>query len=59
MPLRELGAFLLLLVVVFIIGNLWFHMVESVLGRIKGLFMHRREPPAWHLLPPEEENQDH
>ena len=58
MPLRELGALLLLLVVVFVLGNLWFHMVEGALGRIKGLFLRRKEPPAWHPLPSEEENQD-
>lgn len=29
MPLKELGALLLLLVVVFALGNLWFHMVEG------------------------------
>ena len=59
MPLKELGALLLLLVVVFALGNLWFHMVEGVLSRIKGLFLRRKEPPAWHPLPTEEENQDH
>ena len=50
---------MLLLVVVFALGNLWFHMVEGVLSRIKGLFLRRKEPPAWHPLPTEEENQDH
>ena len=59
MPLKELGALLLLLVVVFALGNLWFHMVEGVLGRIKGLFLGRKESPAWHPLPTEEKNQDH
>lgn len=59
MPLKELGALLLLLVVVFALGNLWFHMVEGGLGRIKGLFLRRKEPPAWHPLLQEEENQDH
>lgn len=27
-----IGAFLAFLVVVFIVGNLWFHLVESILG---------------------------
>lgn len=49
------GAFLLVLMVVFVIGNLWFHFVESLLERIKRLLTSRREPPAWHPLPPDEE----
>lgn len=49
------GAFLLVLIVVFLIGNLWFHFVESLLERIKRLLTSRREPPAWHPLPPDEE----
>ena len=31
MPIGEIGAFLLFLVIVFIIGNLWFHFVEAIL----------------------------
>lgn len=45
------GAFLLVLIVVFVIGNLWFHFVESLLERIKHLLTSRRDPPAWHPLP--------
>lgn len=58
MPLGAIGAFCLVLVVIFIVGNLWFHFVESILDRIRRLFTRRREPPAWHPLPPEEET-DH
>ena len=55
-----LGAFLLALVVIFIVGNLWFHFVEAILDRIRKLFRGRQEPPAWHLFPPvdEEENKE-
>lgn len=53
-----IGAFLAFLVVVFIVGNLWFHLVESILDRIKRLFTRRREPPAWHFLPSEQEEPD-
>lgn len=49
------GAFLLVLMVVFVIGNLWFHFVESLLERIKRLLTSRRDPPAWHPLPTDEE----
>ena len=53
-----IGAFLAFLVVVFIVGNLWFHLVESILDRIKRLFTRRREPPAWLPLPSEQEEPD-
>lgn len=53
--LGPLGAWLLVLVAVFVVGQLWFGLVESVLGRVKRLLAGRREPPAWHPLPPEEQ----
>ena len=56
MPLGEIGAVLLVLVVIFIVGNLWFHLVESLLGCIKRILMGHQEPPAWHTLPTEEKN---
>ena len=56
MPLEEIGAFLLVLVAVLIFGNLWFHLIEAILGQIKKLFTRRKEPPAWHTLPPDEED---
>lgn len=56
MSLGAIGAFLVVLLVVFVVGNLWFHFVEGVLKGIKGLFWSRREPPAWHPLPPEQED---
>ena len=57
MPFGEMGALLLLLVAVFVFGNLWFHFVEAILNRIKRLFPRRKEPPAWHTLPPDEEDR--
>ena len=56
MALGEMGAFLLLLVVMLIFGNLWFHMVEAILGQIKKRFTRRKQPPAWHTLPPDAED---
>lgn len=58
MSLGQMGAFFLVLVVVFIAGNIWFHLVEALLSRIKSLFTRHREPPAWHPLPPEQEEHD-
>ena len=59
MSLGEIGAILLFLVVVLVFGNLWFHLVESVLGRIKRLLIRRSTPPAWHPLPTEQEDNHH
>lgn len=58
MPLKEIGAIVLVLLVIVIVGNLWFHFVESILERIRRLFHRKKEPPAWHPLPPEGEDQD-
>ena len=57
MPFGEMGALLLLLVAVFVFGNLWFHFVEAILNRIKRLFTRRKEPPARHTLPPDKEDR--
>ena len=57
MPLGEIGAFLLVLVAALIFGNLWFQFVETILSRIKKLFTRRKEPPAWHTLPSDEEDR--
>lgn len=56
MALGELGACLLVLLAITIFGNLWFHLVESLLRRIKNLFR-RQEPPPWHPLPQEDEDR--
>ena len=57
MPLGEIGAFLLFLVAVFIFGNLWFHLIEAILNRIKKRLTRRKKTPAWHTLPPDEEDR--
>ena len=57
MTLGAIAAFLLVLVVIFIVGNLWFHFVESLLDRIRGLLNRRKDPPVWHPLPQEPKEQ--
>lgn len=57
MPFGELGAILLFLLVVVILGNLWLHFIETILRRIKKLFTRRQKPPAWHMLHPDEEDR--
>ena len=58
MPLKEIGAVSLALVGIFLLGRLWFHLVEAVLGRIRDMFLGHKEPPPWHSLPPEEDRED-
>ena len=57
MTLGELGAILLVLTVV-VLGNLWFHLVEGLLERMKRLLTRHREPPAWHPLEPEQKDDE-
>lgn len=57
MPWREIGAILVFLVIVFLIANLWFHIVEGALRGLKRLFFGKQEPPVWHPLPPDQ-NQE-
>ena len=56
MPLDEIGAILLFLVVVFLLGNLWFHFIETILKWLKKRFTRRKKPPAWHPFPPDKED---
>ena len=51
MFLEKIGAFLLVLVVVFILGNLWFHFIEGILKWVKKLFIRHKQTPTWHTLP--------
>ncbi len=54
-PVGEMGAFLLFLMIVFLFGNLWFHFIETILRQIKKLFT-RHKNSAWHPLPPDKED---
>lgn len=58
MSLGAIGAFLMVLVIVFVVGNIWFHFVEAVLDRIKRWCRGPEDSTAWHPLPPEQED-DH
>lgn len=57
MYLKEIGACLLILVAAVAAGNLWFHFVDGILERVKRLFTRHKAPPAWHPLPPEQEDE--
>ena len=49
---------LVVLAVVFIVGNCWFHIVEAVLRRIKRIFMRDSDGQVWHTLPKDWEDGD-
>ena len=48
-----MGAFLLALVMIFVVGRLWYALVETVKDALARRLFKRKEEP-WHPLPPEE-----
>ena len=54
MSLGAIGAALAVLVAVFIVGHIWFHIVEGVLDGLKRLFG-KNGPAVWHTLLQEQE----
>lgn len=58
MPIGEIGAFLLVLVIVFICGELWLRFIEALLQQTKKLFTRHQKSSAWHPLPPDKEDQN-
>ena len=55
----EIGAVILFLMAVCIFGHIWFCLVESVMEKIKSLFVSRKEPECWHpILPPENHREE-
>lgn len=50
MPLKEIAAIFLFLTLVIAFGHLWYSVVESVLGKIKKLFVSPKET-VWHPFP--------
>ena len=52
----KIGAFLLFLAAVFILGNLWFLLVEAVRKWIKKILTRGKKPPAWHPFPTDQED---
>lgn len=54
MSLGEIGALFLFVVIVFIVGNCWFALVEGSLSLLKRLFLPKSKPAAWHPYPEEE-----
>ena len=55
MPLSvgQMAALLLALVMIFVMGRLWYALVETVKDALARRLFKRKEEP-WHPLPPEE-----
>ena len=53
LSLGQAGALLLALVAIFVVGRLWFALVETVKDALARRLFPRKEEP-WHPLPPEE-----
>lgn len=47
---REIGVWVLILTVIFIFGQVWFHLVEGLLSKIKSLLNRNKEPQGWHTF---------
>lgn len=50
--MKEIGSIILLLCVIFVVGQLWFHFVEGILAKAKGLLPQKEIP--WHPLETDE-----
>ena len=53
LSLGQLGAVLLALAAIFVVGRLWFALVETVKDALVRRLFPRKEEP-WHPLPPDE-----
>lgn len=58
MPWDELFWIAALLMAAVVFGQLWFHFVEALLKRAKRLLFRHEQPPVWHALPGEKEDDD-
>lgn len=47
---RETGMWVLVLTVIFIFGQVWFHLVEGLLSKIKSLLGRNKKAPNWHTF---------
>lgn len=59
MPWDELFWIFVILTAATLFAQLWFHFVDSLLERVKRLLFRHEEPPAWHTLPAEKEDNRH
>lgn len=53
-----IGAMALLLIVVFVVGRIWYSLVETVLGGLKRLLGRKQPPDVWHSFAPEDDQRE-
>lgn len=56
--MAKVGAILLVLLGMVILGNLWFFGVEAVLVRFRSWLGLDKEPSVWHTLPEEKDKEE-
>lgn len=56
--MAKVGAILLVLLGMVILGNLWFFGVEAVLGRFRRWLGLDKEPLVWHTLSEEKDKEE-
>ncbi len=54
----KFGVWILILIIIFIFGRVWFHMVEWLLSKIKALFSRCVKPPVWHTFEEKDEEKN-
>lgn len=47
---QEIGMWLLLLIAIVLFGQVWFHLVEGILSKIRSLLDRDKGPPNWHTF---------
>lgn len=55
--LPMIGVFLLALVPLFFFSRIWFHLIEGIGKRIRGLFFPSKASVAWHTLEEAEQEE--
>lgn len=48
-------SFVLFIIIIFLFANIWFHLIESILSIIKGLFFRNKKNEVWHTLDEEKD----
>ena len=57
--LKELGVILLIMIVLVIIGNIWFDIVDGILEKIKNLITGNNNKTVWHEFPGNKDKNNH
>lgn len=47
---REIGIWILILIVILIFSQVWFHLVEGLLSKIKAFLNRNKKQQVWHTF---------